>query len=168
MILDRGEDMFKIEYRIVHSENDDFLGQNGFLQIKCNENKYGEIYPKELEMVMDKVSLFEWFERMVRVMYYLMTKEYVALSDVESFNTWIEFKKMEAEVVVSIVKAEKKQGSHDIEFSLDDPVEGKWGKQVVSYNQLKAEIIEKTREYARCISDSKAEQLKSYIYHLDS
>ena len=49
--------MFELYYRVVHSEYDDFVGQNGFFQIKCNECKYGEIYPKELETVMDKVSL---------------------------------------------------------------------------------------------------------------
>ena len=51
--------MFKLEYRIVLSDDDDFEGQNGFLQIKCNDYKYGEMYPKELETVMDKVSLFD-------------------------------------------------------------------------------------------------------------
>lgn len=79
--------MFELYYRVVHSEYDDFVGQNGFFQIKCNECKYGEIYPKELETVMDKVSLYDWFERLARVIKYLSLKDYVALSDVESYNT---------------------------------------------------------------------------------
>lgn len=85
--------MFTLDYRIVHSEYDDFIGENGFLQIKCNECKYGEMYPKELETIMDKVSLYDWFDRLVRVVKNLLTKDYVALSDVESYNTWIEFHK---------------------------------------------------------------------------
>ena len=105
--------MFELYYRVVHSEYDDFVGQNGFFQIKCNECKYGEIYPKELETVMDKVSLYDWFERLARVIKYLSLKDYVALSDVESYNTWIEFRKTNEEVMVSIVKAEKEEGSHD-------------------------------------------------------
>ena len=28
--------MFELYYRVVHSEYDDFVGQNGFFQIKCN------------------------------------------------------------------------------------------------------------------------------------
>ena len=131
--------MFELNYRIVHSEYDDFIGQNGFFQIKCNECIYGEIYPKELETIMDKVSLYDWFERLARVIKYLMTKDYVALSDVESYNTWIEFRKKNEEVIVSIVKAEKKEGSHDIEFVLKDPIAGEWEKQVIHYNQLKTE-----------------------------
>lgn len=118
--------MFELYYRVVHSEYDDFVGQNGFFQIKCNECKYGEIYPKELETVMDKVSLYDWFERLARVIKYLSLKDYVALSDVESYNTWIEFRKTNEEVMVSIVKAEKEEGSHDIEFNLKEPIAGEW------------------------------------------
>ena len=66
--------MFTLDYRIVHSEYDDFVGENGFLQIKCNECKYGEMYPKELETIMDKVSLYDWFDRLVRVVKNLLTK----------------------------------------------------------------------------------------------
>jgi len=149
--------MFQLDYRIVHSEYDDFIGQNGFLQIKCNACKYGELYPKELEMMMDKVSLYDWFERLIRVMKNLMTKDYVALSDVESYNTWIEFRRKNQEVVISIVKAEKKQGSQDIEFNLRNPIAGEWTNQVVSYSELKTEIIEKASQYIELITAGNAE-----------
>lgn len=151
--------MFKLDYRIVHSEYDDFVGQNGFLQIKCNECKYGEIYPKELEMVMDKISLYDWFERLARVIKYLMTKDYVVLSDVESYNTWIEFHRKNEEVVISIVKAEKEQGSQDIEFSLKESNAGEWADQVINFSQFKTEIIEKAREYTEIIIANNAENL---------
>lgn len=151
--------MFTLDYRIVHSEYDDFVGENGFLQIKCNECKYGEMYPKELEMIMDKVSLCNWFDRLLRVVENLMTKDYVVLSDVESYNTWIEFLKKNEEVVISIVKAEKEQGSRDIEFNLRKPIAGEWVDQVISFNQLKTEIIEKAREYIEIITVSNTENL---------
>ena len=118
--------MFELYYRVVHSEYDDFVGQNGFFQIKCNECKYGEIYPKELETV-------------------------------ESYNTWIEFRKTNEEVMVSIVKAEKEEGSHDIEFNLKEPIAGEWEKQVIRYSQLKTEIIEKLAEYVEFITISNTE-----------
>ena len=78
--------MFKINYRIVHSRYDDFIGQHGFFQIICNGNKYGEMYSKEIETIMDKVSLYDWFERLARVINILNIKEYVVLSDIESYN----------------------------------------------------------------------------------
>lgn len=152
--------MFTLDYRIVHSEYDDFIGEDGFWQIKCNECKYGEMYPKELETIMDKVSLYDWFDRLVRVVKNLLTKDYVALSDVESYNTWIEFHKKNEEVVISIVKAEKEQGSRDIEFNLRESIAGEWTDQVINFSQLKTEIIEKAREYIQIIIANNAENLE--------
>lgn len=143
--------MFEIDYRIVHSEYDDFEGQHGFFQIKCNGYIYGEMYPKEVEEIMDKVSLYDWFERLTKVIKNLMTKNYVALSDVESYNTWIVFQKKNDEVIISIVKAKKEQGSHDIEFFLRDPEAGEWMNQVIDFEQLKREVIEKGKEYVNSI-----------------
>ena len=125
--------MFELDYRIVRNEYDDFAGQHGFFQIKCNGNIYGEIYPEEIEAVMDKVSIYDWFERMAKVSRYLTVKNYVALSDVESYNTWIVFKKSNEKVIISILKTAKEQGSHAIEFFLRDPVAGEWIDQVVSW-----------------------------------
>lgn len=79
------------------------------------------------------------------------------LSDVESYNTWIEFRKTNEEVMVSIVKAEKEEGSHDIEFNLKEPIAGEWEKQVIRYSQLKTEIIEKLGEYVEFITISNTE-----------
>ncbi len=152
--------MFKLEYRIVLSDDDDFEGQNGFLQIKCNDYKYGEMYPKELETVMDKVSLFDWFERLIKVVKYLMTEEYVVLSDVESYNIWIEFQKSSEEVMISVVKAKKELGTQDIEFILGEPVEREWTVSQISYNQLKMEVVNKASEYiAYVVANNKSSSI---------
>ena len=149
--------MFKINYRIVHSRYDDFIGQHGFFQIICNGNEYGEMYSKEIETIMDKVSLYDWFERLARVVDNLNIKEYVVLSDVESYNTWIEFIKKNEEILVSIVKAKKDEGSHDIEFILKDPQIGKWGNQAVSFEQFRKEVLEKGTEYIREVFEDNPE-----------
>ena len=143
--------MFAINYRIVQSEYDDFVGQHGFFQIKCNGHVYGEMYPKEIEDIMEKVPLYDWFERLAKVIQNLMTKDYVALSDIESYNTWIVFQKRNEEVTISIVKAKKESGSHDIEFALSEPEVGEWTNQTINLEQLKQEVIEKGREYIRKI-----------------
>lgn len=49
--------MFELDYRVVLNEYDDFVGQHGFFQIKCNDYIYGEMYPRAIEEFMDKVSL---------------------------------------------------------------------------------------------------------------
>lgn len=43
-----------------------------------------------------------------------------------SYNTWIEFHRKSEKVVISIVKAEKEQGSRDIEFNLRETIAGEW------------------------------------------
>lgn len=152
--------MFELNYRIVHSEYDDFIGQNGFFQINCNTYNYGEIYPKKLEGIMDKVSLYDWFERIIKVTKNLNTEDYVVLSDVESYNTWIEFQRRKQEVVISIIKAEKKQNSHDIEFELEESSAGEWVNQVVCYNQLRNEVIKKAKEYIKYISTNNIDNVE--------
>ncbi len=151
--------MFELNYRIIHGEYDDFVGQHEFFQIKCNDYVYGEMYPKEIEEIMDKVSLYDWFERLAKVIKNLMTKDYVALSDVESYNTWIVFQKRNEEVVISTVKAKKEQGSHDIEFELREPEAGEWTNQTISFKQLEKEIIEKGEEYIKNILSTNKENI---------
>ena len=152
--------MFELNYKIVHGRHDDFWGQNGFLQIKCNGIEYGDLYPKELEAVMDKVSLYDWVERFIRVIKNLSVRDYVVLSDVDSYNTWIEFRREKDKVVISIVKEEKEQGSRDIEFCLKRPRAGEWTNQVVDYIQMKSEVTEKAMEYLECVISNNAETVE--------
>ncbi|MBR1693099.1 MAG: hypothetical protein IJ711_10080 [Lachnospiraceae bacterium] len=149
--------MFEIIYKIVCSEYDDFAGENGFLQIKFNNFQYGEMYPEELYDIMDKVSLHDWIERLIRVAKYLRTNDYVALSDVESYNKWLEFKKKGQNVIVSIVKAKKAKGSKDVELDLQNSVAGEWTNQVISYDEFQSEIYVKGGEYIRFITENNKE-----------
>lgn len=137
--------MFELNYRVIQSEEDDFIGQNGLFQIKCNDFYYGEM----IENFIYNESLYNWFERLIRVAKNLMTREYVVLSDVETYNIWIEFKRKKNYLLISIVKAEKKQGSQDIEFALDEVQLGEWGNQSVFFEQFKEEIIKKGKAYIK-------------------
>ena len=64
------------------------------------------------------------------------------------------------EIIISIVKAEKEQGSRDIEFDLRETIAGEWADQVIYFSQFKTEIIEKAREYIQIISANNAENLE--------
>ncbi len=149
--------MFEIIYKIVLREYDDFAGQNGFLQIKFNDCYYGEMFPEGLYDIMDNVCLYNWLERFVRVYKHLQTNDYVVLSDVDSFNTWIEFRRKDNEVIVSIVNAEKKDGSKDIELDLVNLVAGRWINQVISYDEFQNEIYIKVGEYIKYITENNKE-----------
>ena len=85
--------IFEVQYKIVSADRDDYAGENGFLQICVNEFRYGNIWPDELDGVMETLCLCDWMERPVRVCTLLKANEYVALSDVDSYNIWLEFRK---------------------------------------------------------------------------
>lgn len=128
--------MFKIEIKIMSSKYDDFVGQNGFFKISCKDFSYGEIFSEELELMMDKVSILDWIERLIKVLEHLKNTDYIALSDTESYNTWIEFKKLDDQLVVSIRQAQKEDGSRDIEYKLNNAIEGDWTNQIVSFQEV--------------------------------
>lgn len=139
--------MFKLDYRIINNEYDDFWGENGFFQLTCNGFLYGEMYPSELNDIMDQEALFDWFERLIRVIENLNKKNYIVLSDVETYNTWLEFKREGEDLVISIVKAQKVIGSQDIEYHLENIQPGEWINQKVKFREFKEEILRKSKEY---------------------
>ena len=158
--LDSGDrTMFEIDYKIICSDYDDFSGQNGFFKIKFNNFHYGEMYPEELSEVMDKVSLYDWIERLIRVLICLKTHDYVALSDVESYNKWIEFRRKDQNIIVSIVNAEKKDNTKDIEFDLQNSSAGEWTNQLISYDEFRNELFVKGKEYIKYITENNSENI---------
>lgn len=115
------------------------------------------MYPITMEDIMDKIAVFDWFERFIRVTKNLITKEYVVLSDVESYHTWIEFKRKKNDLIISIVKADKWQSSKDIEFHLENSRPGEWGNQMIEFEQFKEEIVRKGRKYLNDILEYNSE-----------
>lgn len=162
--------MFKIEFKIVCSNYDDFIGQNGFFKISCNSLSYGEIYREELEQIMDKVSIIDWIERLIKVLEHLRISDYVALSDTESYNTWIEFKKIDDKLAVSIRQVEKADGSCDIEYKLYNSVEGEWANQIVLYKQMRNEVISKAKDYLGYVysKNENKDLFKQFKFNIDN
>lgn len=105
-------------------QSDDCIRQNGFFQIKCNGFIYGEIYGSELEEIVDKEPLYDWFERMLRTVKELEVRHRIFLSDTESYNTWIEFCKGNGFATVRLVTTENKEGLMDMEFHLKNAKSG--------------------------------------------
>ena len=164
--------MFQINYRIVNEEWEDFPGQCGFFQIQCNDCRYGEIYAREIESFIGKDDLDWWFERLTQVARHLLTKEYVALHDMESYNSWIEFRRNKDDLSIHLIEALPPNGTHGIEFELDGIEQREWGNQHVSFLQFKREVVEKTTLYLNeikkdCTDAVLIEKLESAIAELD-
>lgn len=149
--------MIEIKYRIVLHDYDDFKGQNGFFQIKCHDFAYGDMYPSEIEHSMDTIDLYDWFERMLKILFWLKTKDFVALSDTESYNTWITFSRINSNVILGIRLAKKENGIQAIEFQLHEPTMGEWIDQTISYHQLREEVLKKSRMYLNDLNNMNAD-----------
>ena len=148
--------MVKIEYSIVNDDCDqESFGKEGFFRIYFNENFYGEFYSKELQGVMFTDSVFDWFKRILKVVIELKTKDYVILSDIESFDRWIEFDKRNRNtVVVGIIRLEKQVGMLDIEYKNNPRKEYvDWNEEFISYEDLKNEVCDKARLYCNYLKE---------------
>ena len=142
--------MFSIQYKIINIGCDkESYGKEGFFQLLCNGNTYGEFYSGKLETIMSTVSVFNWFERMLKVTLELKSRNYVILSDTDSIDRWIEFNKTnENYVFMGVIRLKKIAGSSDIEYincSQKEYVD--WYDELIPYEELKHEVYNKAIEY---------------------
>lgn len=141
--------MFKIEYRIVISEfEDDISGQDGFIKFSNNNCKYGDIYPKEIEQYMGVESIYHWLIYFMQAIIELKNNNYILISDIESYNTWIEIEQKDDTIYTSIIHADKPVGTTALEFA---PVPNikytDWKREETSFMQFKTEVIENVEKY---------------------
>ena len=146
--------MIECVYIVICNDEEKIRGMEGFFQISINGNTYGEIYSKELESIMHKVSIYDWFERLLRVIKMLQKQNYIVLSDTESYNRWIEFINNKDIITVSIISSEKIIGSKDIEYMCPRNKQYvEWDSQEISYTDLKEEIVKKSLQYLQVLLD---------------
>jgi len=143
--------MFEIIYKIINKDYEqDIKGTEGFFQIRCNEKMYGEFYSAEIEKFMDTVEISRWMNWFLQIVYDLRSKNYILLSDIESYNTWIEFKRKDDIVLVSIISADKPQGSTAIEYEhMPNTTYPDWNNEEISYYQFECEVIKKAKKYLK-------------------
>ena len=141
--------MFIIEYKISKRSYNDFIGEMGYYQIKCNDKIYGDIYPDELEDIMGTEYLYDWFEKLLKITIELNEKDYVALDEIESPTVWLEFEKQQNKILISVVKSEKQSGVGFIVYSLKEKHydENLLNKEEVIYKEFIWEILVKSNEY---------------------
>lgn len=150
--------MFRIRYRITEKpEYIKSLGKQGFdqgdlegfFEMNFNENKYGYFHDRPLdEGEQGSELLTNWFSSVLEAFIVLQKSDYVAISDIDSFNTWIELKKTSNIIVTSIVKAEKGNGTSNLsEVPMESYNYGEWKNILIYADEFGSEIIGKTRQY---------------------
>lgn len=99
--------MFAISYRIINYTDELPIGSDGYIRFDCGKYHYGEIYPPELDLVMDISSIYGWIQALIKAAV-LMNEEipYVLIRDIESYNTYLQFRYQGNQIAIGIVRAD--------------------------------------------------------------
>ena len=144
--------MLKLLYKIVESDSDDFYGQNGYLQMKCLSNSYGEYFEEDIVLEIFIVNLHDWFERILRATNILIQNKYVAINDTESINGWIEMQVTNSLHISSVI-ADKADGIGDIVVHKLVIKELLWKENQINLEQFCKEILEQSKKYMNQLND---------------
>ena len=152
--------MFKINYQIIEIEEelqslsiDELDGYNleGNIELEVNDKQFG--YYKKGPLAPGEEGwdlLMVWFEGLLDVVIKLEQKKiYVALRAMDTFATWIEFRRLDFERVgISVIEFNCPNGTGVV--ITEEPKNTKpsdWSNEVVSYKELRDEILTKTNQY---------------------
>ena len=153
--------MFKINFRITDSaEKLQTFSQEeiesgepieGYFEVEVNGKKYGYCNQGILhsnESGMDLLTT--WFEGLIQLITELKKGcAYIAISDIESINSWIEFKRLDPKhISISSLEAKKWAGVGQIVVTPLHNIEHyDWTNEIVTYDEIFQEIKQKTLAY---------------------
>lgn len=166
--------MFKFNIKIVCNSSDyndvkslDEESVYGLLQLKVNSKEYGlffdEINEPRENWFNDDLNY--WLESYLDVLIALSKGNYVAINDLESEKTWIEFKKNEDVVTISVVEVEDDLSQF---FVVTEPFNNfkysDWADEQVDFNEMVNEIKDKVSEFLKDVIniDPRFEESKTY------
>lgn len=165
--------MFQILYRLtddikylktLDEEAFDVEGDfEGFFALNFDGNYYGYYHDNPLkENEKGDELITNWFISLLEAYVELQLTNYVAVSDIDSFNTWLEFKKQGEMVSVSIVEAEKEDGSTEIRTKpFENYAYGRWNNIGLELEDFRTELINKASQYFEEIVSINLRLLKS-------
>ncbi|EGL15053.1 MULTISPECIES: hypothetical protein [Paenibacillus] len=150
--------MFEINYRIIteidHWRNcnleqiDKEGGIEGFFQLVFNNEEYGYYHNRDLaegEEGFDLIST--WFDNLMEVCLHLEASKYVALKDIETYNTWIEFIPKEDQISVSLMKSDPSISEFIILKPLSCTSYPEWKDILIPKEEFKSIVIQRTKEF---------------------
>ncbi|MFA5306884.1 MAG: hypothetical protein WC365_05530 [Candidatus Babeliales bacterium] len=153
--------MFKINFRVTDSieklqtfsQEEIATGKpiEGYFEIEVNDKKYGYCNMETLhsnESGMDLLTT--WFEGLIQLITELKRGcTYIAISDIESINSWIEFKRLDqTHISISSLEAKKWAGVGQIVVTPLHNIEHyDWTNEIVTYDEIFQEIKQKTFDY---------------------
>lgn len=141
--------MFEISFKIFENENVDkteLNGEDGYFQFTIDNETYGIFISEDIDEF--SVSIYWWLYYLLKAVLILKTENYVLVSDIEKPKIWIELKKEKNIVKMSKVTADKPEGRGAIESKeMAHLIHKYWKDKQVSYENLKTEVVNKTKLY---------------------
>jgi hypothetical protein len=121
----------------------------GFFELDFNGNIYGYYHENPLgDDEKGWALITNWFTSLLRAYLKLESSGYAAVSDIESYNTWIEFKVHSQKLIASIIEAEKADGMLEILTEpFEDYIYGEWRNISIKLMNFKNELVEKASRY---------------------
>jgi hypothetical protein len=148
----------------------------GFFSINVNGNTFGYYHDNSLregEQGFDLITT--WFEQLTEAFLLLDKFKYVAVSDIDSHNTWIEFVEInDREISVSILRSEDKTGKgYYVTQPLDNFEYGEWKHSTVDKSEFKAELLQQTDNFITSLEKIntiflQTRRVKTILSHLQS
>lgn len=141
--------MFKINFKIFENDSVEEMelnGADGYLQFEIDNETYGIFIPEDIAEF--SVSIYWWLYYFFKAVLILKTESYVLISDIEKPKIWIELVKEKNIVKISKVTADKPEGSGAIETKeMPNLIHQYWKDKQISYENLKTEVVNKTKLY---------------------
>lgn len=141
--------MFKISFKIFENDSVEEMelnGADGYFQFEIDNKTYGIFIPEEIDEF--SVSVYWWLYYFLKAVLIFKTESYVLISDIEKPKIWIELIREENTVKISKVTADKPEGSVAIETKeMPNLIHRYWKDKQISYENLKREVIYKTKLY---------------------
>lgn len=165
--------MFRIMYRITEDVQymksldkgtfDNESDFEGFFALDISGNLYGHYHENPLGKDEKGWALItNWFTSLLRAYLELEELGYAAINDIESYNTWIEFKVCSKALIASIIEAEKEDGMQEVHtkpFKVYNY--GEWSNISISLEDFKNELVEKSSQYLCEIANINKKLLES-------
>ncbi len=152
--------MFKINYQITNSPEElkslskkelDRCYIEGNIEIAVNDKKYG--YCKKEALAPGETGfdlLTDWFEELVNALLKLkQNHKYVAVYAIDTYATWIEFKRLNDEhVSIGIIEYKAPDGTDlVITAAPHTATPSDWVNEIITYDELRSEILFKVNQY---------------------
>jgi len=163
-ITDNIEDLATLD------ENEFDMGGDisGFFAINVNGYHYGHHHGYPLQPgELDYECITDWFLSLAGAYQELNHSGYVLLSNMDSPNSWIEFRKIQDTVEINLIDAEKPNGTTDLRITpLDKFKYSTWYVQFVKEGKHHEALVDRRNESVK-LSRFRAELIRKASQYLE-